>query len=64
MTELLTNQSIKPCQLTVSSPKIHLVENSCTSISYTIAFPYADTQKMCSLYIKTKTSKANEAILP
>ena len=50
--ELLPHSSVKPCQLAVFSPKIHLVENNCTPIYYTIAFPDADTQNMCSLYIK------------
>ena len=50
--ELLPNSLVPPCQLTMSSPKIHLMENNCTPIYYTISFPEADTQNVCSLYVK------------
>ena len=60
--ELLPNSFVQPCQLTTSSPKIHLVENNCTPIYYTIASPDAATQNICSLYIKIKVNETHETI--
>ena len=49
---LLPNSLFTPCQITPTSPKVHLIENECTNVTYGIAVPNnAHDIKTCSLYI-------------